>query len=106
MKPTEFFKEKATAYLGELNQLIPNFIGFLDRYPKEEYDQLAFEQQQKQIKYLILKIRILLSEFDNKLFIEHVDKEPKIDLYFSTEGLEFYKNTLDIFIDSLELYRS
>lgn len=106
MKSTNFFIEKSKSYIAEIEKINSNYV---------RYDDISFSEddpyviQQKAISDLILKIKLMLSEFDKSEILLEKLKEIDESILFTfsrDKRLNAYKSLLGLFIDHLNEFRS
>jgi hypothetical protein len=105
MKSNEFFLEKANEYKTSLNEISKNKIAvdLTKLFNHPEYDQ-----QQKTIKELKLKVKLLFSEFDKgQFFIDEISREEDSRSMALREDykISIYISVLDTFMNHINEFR-
>ena len=104
MKTSEFFIEKATEYIADIERITTNYIPFSPNREKP-----GFQEQSDEISDLKLKIKLLFSEFEHgHLFVEKVIGTKNNVNYNSVNQdqlLVVFRRYLNLFIEHLRLYR-
>jgi len=104
VKTAEFFIEKATEYIAEIERITTNYIPFSPTREKP-----GFQEQSDEISDLKLKIKLLFSEFEHgHLFVEKVIGTKNNVNYNSVNQdqlLVVFRRYLTLFIEHLRLFR-
>jgi len=105
MKTPEFFIDKANEYSKLIDELSKDYIHpFFNNFAKNP----NFIDKSSEISDLKLKVRLLLSEFDNGDFfiaeIADIDKNAEF-MFKEDERLKAYKHILSLFVEHLIEFR-